>query len=228
MDRVDVLLDPVRAFLLQIGTYLPRLGVALLVLLIGFVIAKAARFAIERGLRAVNMHIVTRRSGMDEFLHKGAAGTDTVAVFGVLVYWVVILVALIVAFNSLGLTTVTELLSRLLVFVPRIVVALLILAFGTYFARFVGNAVGSYFVSSGVSDGHSLGRLARYGILGFVLMIAIDQLDLGAGLIRTTFLIAFGGLVAALALAFGLGGRNWAAARLEDWWPSRPRGPGGR
>ncbi len=221
MQDVDVLLDPVRAFLVQIGAYLPRVAVAMLVLIAGVLIAKAARFAIERGLRAINLHIVTRRSGLDDFLHKGGTDADTVAVFGLLVYWVVVLAALIVAFNSLGLATVTDLLSRAMLFVPRMAVALLILAFGTYFARFVGNAVASYLGGSGrAQEAEGLGRLSRYAILAFVFMIAIDQLDLGAGLIRTTFLIAFGGVVLALALAFGLGGRGWAAARLEEWWPS--------
>ena len=141
MEQVDVLLEPVRAFLVQLGVFLPRLGLALLVLVAGFLLAKAARFAVVKALRAINFHIVTRRSGMDGFLQKGGTDIDTTELFGVLVYWVVILAALIVAFNGLGLTAVTELLGRAMLFVPKIIVALLILAFGTYFARFVGNAV---------------------------------------------------------------------------------------
>jgi hypothetical protein len=220
MERVDVLLDPLKAFLIQIGAFLPRLGLALVVLIIGVLVAKAARFAIEKGLRAINLHVVTSRSGMDGFLQKGGTQFDTVSLFGLLVYWVVILAALIVAFNSLGLTYITELLTRLMVFVPRLVLALLIVAFGTYFARFVGNAVISYCRSAGVRDGDALGRLARYAILAFVLIIALDQLDIGGAIVRQAFLIVLGGLVFAIALAFGLGGREWAAARLEQWWPS--------
>lgn len=226
MERVDVLLDPLQAFLIQIAAFLPRLGIALLVLLAGYLLAKAARFAVQHGLRAINFHIVTQRSGLDEFLRKGGTSADSVAVFGVLVYWIVILAALIVAFNSMGLATVTDLLSRVMLFVPRLIVALLIVVFGTYFARFVGHAVASYCVGIGVADGEALGRLARYAILVFVVMIAIDHLDLGSSLIRITFLVLLGGVVLALALAFGLGGREWAAARLEEWWPSSRRGPG--
>lgn len=223
MGNVDVVLDPLRAFLFQIGTYLPRIGIALLVLIAGFLIAKAARFAIEKGLRAINLHIVTRRSGLDGFLQAGGTQADTVTVFGILVYWVVVLAALIVAFNSLGLAYVTELLGRVMLFVPNLVVALLILAFGSYFARFVGNAIASYFVRVGLPDGEALGRIARYAMLVFVIVIAFDQLDLGGTILRTTFLIVLSGVVLALALAFGLGGKDWAAARLEEWWPSDSR-----
>ncbi len=220
MEQVDVLLEPVRAFLMQLGVFLPRLGIALVVLIVGFLLAKAARFAVVKALRAINFHIVTRRSGMDGFLQKGGTDTDTTALFGLLVYWVVILAALIVAFNGLGLTAVTELLGRAMLFVPKIIVALLILAFGTYFARFVGNAVITYCRGIGLQDADLLGRLAQYAILAFVLMIALDQMDIGGAIVRHSFLIILGGLVFAVALAFGLGGREWAAARLERWWPT--------
>ena len=223
MEQVDVLLEPVRAFMVQLGVFLPRLGLALLVLIVGFLLAKAARFAVVKALRAINFHIVTRRSGMDGFLQKGGTDTDTTELFGLLVYWVVILAALIVAFNGLGLTAVTELLGRAMLFVPKIIVALLILAFGTYFARFVGNAVITYCRGAGLQDGDLLGRLAQYAILAFVLMIALDQMDIGGAIVRHSFLIILGGLVFAVALAFGLGGREWAAARLERWWPTIKR-----
>lgn len=220
MEQVDVLLEPVRAFMVQLGVFLPRLGIALVVLVAGFLLAKAARFAVVKALRAINFHIVTRRSGMDGFLQKGGTDIDTTELFGVLVYWVVILAALIVAFNGLGLTAVTELLGRAMLFVPKIIVALLILAFGTYFARFVGNAVITYCRGIDLQDADLLGRLAQYAILAFVLMIALDQMDIGGAIVRHSFLIILGGLVFAIALAFGLGGREWAAARLERWWPT--------
>jgi mechanosensitive ion channel-like protein len=222
MDRIDVLLEPVRAFLLQVGAFLPRLLVAMVVLLVGFLIAKAIRFALEKGLRAINFHIVSQRSGMDGFLRKGGTEIDTIGLFGVLAYWMVILVALVIAFNGMGLSNVTDLLTRVMLFVPRVAVGLLILAFGAYFARFVAHAVVSYCRGVGMRDAEALGTLARYAIMVFVVMIAIDQLDIGGDIVREAFLILLGGVVLALALAFGLGGRRWAAAHLERWWPSKP------
>jgi hypothetical protein len=196
------------------------LGVALLVLVIGFLIAKAVRFAVEKALRAINFHVVTQRSGMDGFLQLSGSEYDTTRLFGALIYWVVILAALIVAFNGLGLEYVTGLLGSVMRFVPRVVVALLLLAFGAYFARFVGNAVVSYCRGIGIGDAETLGRLARYAIMAFVILIALDELDIGGAFIVQAFLIVLAGLVLAVALAFGLGGREWAAARLERWWPT--------
>jgi hypothetical protein len=112
-----------------------------------------------------------------------------------------------------------------MLFVPKLLVALLVLAFGSYFARFVSNAVLAYCSGVGIRDGELLGRLARYALMVFVVMIAIDQMDIGGTIVRDVFLILLGGLVLALALAFGFGGRRWAAAHLERWWPSPPPPP---
>jgi Conserved TM helix len=222
MDRVDLMLEPVRAFLAQVAVFLPHLLLALVILAVGFVIAKAASFALRKALRAINFHIVTGRSGMDGFLRKGGTSVDTTDLLGMLVYWAVILAALVVAFNSMGLSYVTELLGRVMLFVPRLFVALLILAFGAYFARFVANAVATYCrgIGMGQRDADSLARLARYAIMAFVVMIAIDHLEIGGVIVRQTFLIILGGVMLAVALAFGLGGRAWAAAQLEHWWPA--------
>src|SRR6266404_3133179 len=132
-------------------------------------------------------------------------------------------VALVVGFNLLGLTYVTELLSKVLLFVPKVLVALLILAFGAYFARFVGNAVSAYFKNVHMQDADLLGNLARYAILAFVVLIALDQVNVGGDIVRQTFLILLAGVVFALALAFGLGGREWAAELLDRWWPRKKR-----
>jgi hypothetical protein len=219
MQEVDVLLEPARAFLVQIGSFMPRLGIAVVILIIGWLLAKAIRFAVGRGMRAINLPVLTERAGIDSFLRNGGISTDTVGIFGALAYWLVIFVALLVAFNSMGLDYATDLLRQVVLFLPKVFVALLVIAFGAYFARFIGDAVRSYMSNIGVSDADLLARIAQYAIVIFVVLIAIDQLNIGGALVQTTFLILLAGVVLALALAFGIGGRDWAAALLERWWP---------
>ena len=227
MENIDVMLVPLRGILQQIGDFLPRLGIALVVLLVGWMLAKTFRFSVVKALRALNFHILTERAGIDGFLKQGGTEKDTTAWIGVIGYALVLLVSLIIAFNSLGLTQVTDLLGRLLLFVPRLLSALLVVVFGGYFARFVGNAVQRYFRAAGVGDAEILGRVARYAVLIFVLLLAFDHLDVGGGLIQQTFLILLAGVVFALALAFGLGARDRAAALVERWFP-RDRNDEGR
>ena len=141
MNQLEMSLEPLRGFLISVGEFLPRIVLALLVLLAGWIIAKMVRFAIARGLRAVNFTVLTERAGMDGFLRDGGIQTDTAGILALLFYWLVILASLIIGFNLLGLTYITDLLGRVVLFLPKVMVALLILAFGAYFARFIGNAV---------------------------------------------------------------------------------------
>ncbi len=223
MDRFELLIEPVTALLRQVGEFLPRLALAVAVLIIGWLLAKAVKFAVERGLRAINFHVLAERAGMDGFLRQGGVQSDTTAIFGLLFYWLVILAALVIAFNSLGLTFITDLLGKVVLFVPKVMVALLILAFGSYFALFVGQTAATYCRNVGIQDADLLGRITRYAILAFVVLIALDQVNVASDIVRLTFLIVLAGVVLALALAFGLGGQRWAAELLERWFPRRDR-----
>lgn len=222
MEQVNVALEPVRAFFVQLGDFLPRLLLAVVILIAGWLLAKGLRFAVQKGLRAVNLNVLADRAGVDGFLRQGGVQTDTIGILGLLIYWLAILAALVIAFNTLGLGYVTDLLVRIALFIPRVIVAVLILAFGAYFARFIDSSITAYGRNVELEDVELLGRLARYTVMGFVVLIALDQLNIGGDLIRQSFLIILTGIVLALALAFGLGGREWAAALLARWWPKPP------
>ena len=210
MENVSVMLEPVRVFLGHVGDFLPRLALAAAVVIGGWLLAKLARMAVDKGLRAVNFNVITERSGMDGFLAQGGIRSDTTGILALVIYWLVVLATLIIAFNSLGLTYITDLLGQVVLFVPKVIVALVILAFGAYFARFVGNAVVTYGRNVGMQDAEFLGRVAQYAILVFVALIALDQVNVGGEIVRQSFLIVLAGAVFGLALAFGLGGRDWA------------------
>jgi flagellar biosynthesis protein FliQ len=223
MNNIEMSLEPLRGFLISAGEFLPRILLAILVLVVGWMVAKMVRFAIAKGLRAVNFNVLTERAGMDGFLRDGGIGTDTAGLLAMLFYWLVILASLVISFNLLGLSYITDLLGRVVLFLPKVMVALLILAFGSYFAKFIGNAVTAYCRNVHLQDSDILGRLAQYAIVAFVVLIALDQVNVGGDIVRQTFLIVLAGVVFALALAFGLGGKDWAAEMLERWWPRRKK-----
>lgn len=222
METLAIQLEPARAILYQIGAFMPRLLIAALVVLGGWLLAKLAHAAVTRILRAMNFNVLTERSGLDGFLKQGGVPHDTTAIVGLLVYWLVILSALLIAFNGLGLTYITDLLGRVVWFVPNVFVAILVLAFGSYFARFVGDTVATYCHNIELQDAAFLGKLAQYAIMVFVVLIALDQIQVGGDMLRESFLVILAGIVFAFALAFGLGGKDWAAQRIARWWPSDP------
>lgn len=219
MQTFGIYEETLRAILLEVGAFLPRLLVAFLVVVAGWLVARLTRFAVTKALRAINFNVLTDRSGLDAFLRQGGYEGGATPIFAGLAYWLVILASLLVALNGLGLTYITDLLSRVVWFVPNLFVALLVLAFGAYFARFVGGSVVTYCRSIKLEDAHFLGKVAQYAVLVFVVVIALDQIKVGGDILRQSFLIILSGVVFALSLAFGLGARGWAADRVEQWWP---------
>jgi len=220
METLGNQLEPLRAVLFQIGTFLPRLVLGLVILLVGWLVAKGVRVGTEKALRAFNFNVLFERSGMDSFLRQGGSRGDTTRIFGLIAFWLVLLLAALVASSTMGLPQLTELLRRVVWFLPRLFVGLLVLAGGSYFARFVGDTVASYGRSAKLRDAVFLGKVAQYAIMVFVILVTLDQTQIGGDLIRQSFLVILTGVVFALALAFGLGGRQWAADRIESWWPS--------
>lgn len=220
MDNVNVLIEPLRASLHQVGAFLPRVVLAIAILIAGWLVAKAVRFALVKTLRAINFNVITEKAGVDAFLRQGGGEIDTIRVLGSLAYWLVILAAVMIAFNSLDLAYVTDLVGRVVLFVPRVMVAVVILVFGAYFARFVSGALTIYLTNIGAGEAALLGRLVLYALMAFVILIALDQLGLG-DILRQTFLIVVAAVALGLALAFGLGGQSRAAELIEQWTRQR-------
>ena len=97
MEQVNIALEPLRVFLHQLGEFVPKLVLAIVIAFAGWLIAKAVRLAVIKGLRSINFHVLTERAGMDGFLQQGGTRTDTTSILGGLIYWLVILAALILA-----------------------------------------------------------------------------------------------------------------------------------
>jgi hypothetical protein len=223
MESIHVLLEPVRALLIQIGSFMPRLLVAALIVLGGWLLAKAVRLAIMRGLRAINAHVVTERAGVDELLRQSGVGVDAIGALGAIAFWFGIVVTLIIATGTLGLDQASVLIGRLALFLLRLFITLIVIAIGAYFARVVGDVVRARCERERIGDAAVLARLAHMAVIVFVALVAIDALDVGGQFVQYAFLIVLAGIVLTLALAFGLAGRDRAAQVLERWWPRPPR-----
>ena len=223
MDQVNLIMDSVNTYFVEIGRFLPKFTGALIVLVLGWLIAKASRWTIVRGLKLVQFNVVTEKAGVDGFLKNGGSRMTTIDVLGVLGYWLIILVTLLTAFNALGLGVVSELLRRVALFVPNVIVAVLMVAIGLYFARLLAESVVTYSKNVGLVDADLLGRITRYAIMAFVVILALAQMDVGGEILKNAFYIAFGAACFGAALAFGLGSQKQAGEMLERFMQTRGR-----
>jgi Mechanosensitive ion channel, conserved TM helix len=223
MDQVNLVMDSVRAYLIEIGRFLPKLTGALIVLVLGWLIAKAMRWAIVHGLTLARFNVISEKAGVDDFLKRGGSRKTTIDVLAILGYWLVMLITLLTAFNTLGLGVVSDLLRRVVLFVPHVIVAVLIIAIGLYFARLLAESVITYGKNVGLEDVEILGRITRYAIMTFVVILALSQMDIGGEILKNAFYIVFGAACFGAALAFGLGSQKLAGELLERFVQTRGR-----
>src|SRR5258708_20158828 len=107
MESMETIIEAVRTALHQVGEFMPRVLIAIVIVVGGWLVAKAVRFALVKMLRAINFNVVTEKAGIDGFLQQGGSEINATKVLGLLAYWMVILASLIVSFNTLVLTHMT-------------------------------------------------------------------------------------------------------------------------
>jgi hypothetical protein len=123
------------------------------------------------------------------------------------------LVALITAVNTLGLSSVSDLLSQVLLYVPKVIAAVVVLILGLFFANFLAGVIKTAAANAGLVEADLLAALARYAIVTFTAAVTLEELEIAAELVRAAFAILLGAAALAAALAFGLGCKDLA----RDW-----------
>lgn len=202
----------------QIASVLPGVLTAALVLVLGWLVARLLRRIAIKVLRRLRVDTLAERSGFEGFLVQGGVPFTTVTLLGGAIYWAVIFLTFVALMNMLAVPAGTELIERILHFIPNIVVAVIVLIFGSVVARFVGSVTFTYLNNVGSTSATAIATIARVAMLGFVGAVAVEQLALKSEILVSGFQIAFGAFCLALALAFGLGGREWAARILDKYW----------
>jgi Mechanosensitive ion channel, conserved TM helix len=217
MDQAHYLLESLRSFWAEISIALPRIIGAILLLTIGWMIAKVIRKATIRVLRLVKVDVLAEKSGIEDFLLRGGVKYTTVTILANLIYWSIMFTVTLAVLNSLGLQAAAELFNKIILYIPNVFVAVLVLIFGTLFAKLFRGIAYTWLNNVGIGGAEVVSSIAQYAILIFVVSVALEQLSIGGQILVSAFQLAFGALCLALALAFGLGGRDWAAQILEKF-----------
>ncbi len=218
MEPFVQIFEPLVEFWHQLSAVLPKvLGAALLVV-VGSMIAKLIRKFGIRLLRMMRVDVAAEKSGLEDFLIRGGVKFTTVTLIGDMIYWLIVFVVMLGALNILGLEIAAELFNKIILYIPNVLIAIIVLIFGMMFAKFVQGVTFTYLSNVKIEGAELISLLARYAIMLFVVSMALEQLAIGGQILVSAFQIAFGALCLALALAFGLGGRDWAAKLLEKLW----------
>jgi len=212
----NLIVDPIREMLTRIMAYLPVLLGALIILIVGWIVAKIIRSIVNGVLKVVRFDALADKAGISEVLRKGDLKITARKVLSDLVYWLIIIMVLVMVANALGLPKASDVLSNLFAYVPKVIAALLILVVAMFLASFVSGIVRIAAGNANLPKPDLLTGISRWAIIIFAVTISLAQLGIAPLLVTTTFNIILGGIVLALALAFGLGGKDTAARYLEE------------
>lgn len=218
LDQVWSFVESLKAFWVEFSAMIPRVAGALFLLILGWIVARVVRKVVIKVLRTVRLDIAAEKTGVDDALMQGGVQYTAVTILGSLTYWFIMVTVTLAVLNSFGLQSALEMFNKIVAYVPRLIVGVLVLMFGALFAKFVQGVASTYLNNIGIQGAHVFSTIAQWAVLVFVGSVALDQLAIGGQILASGFQIAFGALCLALALAFGLGGKEWAAHILEKIW----------
>jgi hypothetical protein len=215
VEQFRATLESLRQFWLDLSAGLPGLLVAILLLLLGWLLARILRRGLIRLLRLLRIDVLAEKAGVEDFLLQGGVRYTTVTLLADLLYWLVLMTVMLAALHTIGLQNAPALFNKIISYVPSVIVAALILMFGAFVAKIARAITFTYLSNVGISGADVIGHIAQWAMLLFAVSVALEQLSIGVQILVTAFQLAFGALCLAMAIAFGLGGKDWAASVLE-------------
>lgn len=208
--------DPLREMLTRIMAYLPVLLGALIIFVIGWLVAKTLKRVVEWLLKTLHFETLAEKAGVSEAMRKGDLKMTVSQIVSGLVYWLIMIMVLVMVVNALGMPKASDILERLFAYVPRVIAALFVLVVALFLAAFVSGIVRTTAANAKLPHPELLAGISRWAIIVFAITISLAQLGIAPIFVTTTFNILLAGIVLALALAFGLGGKDAAARYLDE------------
>jgi len=202
--------------LIRVGEALLRVGAALVILVVGWLIAKLVRAVVEKALKALPVDEFARKIKLADFLKKGEVKYQLSDLIGVSVYWVVLLAFLLAVLDILGMNAAAGLLERVLGYVPNVLAGVIVLVLGLFFGTVVNGVVQTAAANAGIAQAKGLGAIAQVTVIIFAVAVALEKF-LNSTIIQTAFNTVIMAVAFAAALAFGLGCKDLAGRAVDDF-----------
>lgn len=190
--------------------FIPNLLGGLVILVIGYFVAKVLGKLVGKLLGRVGFDNWMERAGVSGILQRSGTGLTASAMLGKVVFWFVFLISFTMFASALGVPEISNFMSDMLGYIPRIFAAIVIVCLAALFANFLAAII------RGATGNETLAKVARYAVLVYAAFAALTQLGVAVQLTGNTLLIVLAGAALALGLAFGLGGREMAGRALAN------------
>jgi len=205
-----LLFAPVKDLLLRSWDLSLRFLTAVVIFVAGWLVATLIKAALVKVLKTLRLDSISEQARIAEFLSKGGIKHTLSEIIGMILYWVIIVGVLISSLNILALTGVSDLLDRILRYLPNVLGAMIVLILGALVSALVASIVRTAAANVGFAQANLLSKVAQVAIIVFAVLIALDALHI-ASILLSAMNIILGSIGLAVALAFGLGCKDIAA-----------------
>ncbi len=208
MNLISILTDIGRGMIDYVTVFIPRAFTAIVLLLIGWIIAKVLQKTLSGILSRVKFDELLGKVGISDAFTRVGIKDNASALIPRLIYFLVMIFFVRIAAETIGLPEVALAIDAALGYFPAVVSALIVVLFGNVLAQFAGRAVAASADGAGIEYAQTLGRLVSSMILFLIFVLAIAQLRINMEIINAVVLIVFGGLALGFAVSFGMGTRG--------------------
>ena len=210
-----ILIEPLKEFYTNIIGFLPNFLTSLLVLAVGIVIALIFKKVFTKLSVAINLDKISEKFGLADLLKKGGVSESAPSLFSRIIGWLIIFTFLIISLRALNVPTILRLLEKLFLYLPNIFIATFILFVGYLLSNFLGRAALITCVNAGLKMSGIIGKFVKFTVFFLSVTMALEQLGIGKETVLIAFAIIYGGVVLALAIAFGIGGKDAAKEYID-------------
>lgn len=207
----DAIQTSINSVLLQLASFLPNLIVAIILLIIGWLLAILIERIVDRVLRMINVQRLFERARVEEVVKKTGTQRDTVGLIAGLFKWIVYIATFLTAASILELHAVSDFLNKVLEYTPNVIAAVAIILVGGILAQFLAEVVRGAVSAANLGYASFLAGVTRWALWIFAILTALFQLGVAAPIIQTLFTGLVAAFSIAIGLAFGLGGKETAA-----------------
>ncbi len=215
--------QPIEDFFNIVEKFLPTLLSSVLIFVFGFIIAWIIRIILGKLAGLLRIDRFFRNAGIVAILEKMGITKSPMKILRHLIYWTIVFIFTVIALISLNVPAMENLLTRFFVYLPNVFIAALLLIIGYLVANFVGRLVLITQVNAGVKNAGFFSRAVKYIIIIFAVTMALEHLGIGRETVLIAFTVTFGGIILALAIALGLGGKDIAKDFLEKKFKGTPK-----
>ncbi|MDH4082296.1 MAG: hypothetical protein OEV99_05165 [Nitrospira sp.] len=214
----DAMMAAFQDMMKRVAVFLPKLLALFSFILLGIILAWVLKLALQRLLQAVRVDVLSERWGVQATLAKSGFKQPLSQIVGRLAFWMVFVLFVFMGVDALDLPATAALMGHLLGFFPSLVTASLLLLVGVLLGNFLGEATLIAMVNAQIHEARLIANCVRWGVFLFTISMVLTQLGIAKEVVVSAFSIILGGVVLALSIAIGLGGRNIARDALERRW----------